>query len=188
MTGAEAPALALSADWRARGIGLRLRQPEDLAFLRDLYRSTRAGEMAAAGFDPLEAAVFLNSQFDLQCRHFDAHYASGGQRLVVMARDQPIGRMELWAGDAAGRPDLRLVDISLLPEWRGQGLGAELLAAVQRAAAAEGRSVSLHVDKFNRALRLYSRLGFRKTNDTGPSWRMEWRARGEPRGQGASSR
>ncbi len=168
--------MALPADWQARGFGFRLRQPEDLAFLRDLYRSTRADEVAAAGFDALTAAVFLNSQFDLQCRHFDAHYGLGGQRLVVTAQGQPIGRLELWASEPEGLADLRIVDISLLPDWRGRGLGAVLLAAVQQAAAAQGRSVSLHVDKLNRAFRLYSRLGFRKAGDTGASWRMEWRA------------
>jgi ribosomal protein S18 acetylase RimI-like enzyme len=168
--------LALSADWQARGIGLRLRQPEDLPFLRDLYRSTRAEEVAAAGFDAFAAAVFLNSQFDLQCRHFDAHYVLGGQRLVITAQDQLIGRVELWASEPEGLADLRIVDISLLPDWRGKGLGAALMAAVQQSAAAQGRSVSLHVDKFNRAYRLYTRLGFRKAGDTGASWRMEWRA------------
>lgn len=166
--------IALPASWRARGIGLRLRQSGDFAFLRDLYRSTRAAEVAAAGFDSLTAALFLNSQFDFQCRHFDAHYTLDGQRIVVTAQDQPIGRIELWMSDVDGRPDLRVVDISLLPEWHGQGLGAALLAAVQQAAAAEGRSVSLHVDKLNHAYRLYTRLGFRKAADTGASWRMEW--------------
>lgn len=168
--------VALPADWPGRGLALRVRQPGDMAFLRDLYRSTRAEEVAAAGFDPIAGALFLNSQFDLQCRHFDAHYTLGGQRLIVVAQDQPIGRLDLWQTETAGRPDLRLVDLSLLPAWRGQGLGAALLVAVQQAAAAQGRSVSLHVDKFNRAFTLYRRLGFKKVGDTGASWRMEWRA------------
>lgn len=167
--------LALPADWQAGGFGLRLRQPDDLTFLRDLYRSTRAEEVAAVGFDAFTAAVFLNSQFELQCRHFDAHYTIGGQRIVVTAQGRPIGRVELWASGA----DLRLVDLSLLPEWRGKGLGAALLAAVQQ--AADGRSVSLHVDKLNRAYRLYTRMGFRKAGDTGASWRMEWRAKAKRR-------
>jgi hypothetical protein len=63
--------LALSADWSAQGVGLR--QPEDFDFLRALYRITRMAEVAAADFDPLTAAAFLNSQFELQCRHFEAH-------------------------------------------------------------------------------------------------------------------
>ncbi len=169
------PWIALSADWSARGVELRLRQPDDLAFLRDLYRSTRAAEVAAAGFDPLTAARFLNSQFELQGRHFEAHYTLGGQRLIVLGGNQPIGRVELWGTEADGRPDLRLVDISLLPDWQGRGLGRALLLAVQHTAMADGRSVSLHVDKLNPALRLYTRLGFRKSADTGASWRMGWR-------------
>ncbi len=52
---------------------------------------------------------------------------------------------------------LLLVDISLLPEARGSGLGTAILKDL---VAAETGPVQLHVERTNRARRLYERLGF----------------------------
>lgn len=168
--------IAPPADWLRQGIALRLRQADDRAFLRALFETTPAAQLLAASFDAGAAAPLIDSQFDFQCRHFDAHYREGGQRIIAAAHDKPIGRIELWRSDADSRRDLRIVDITLLPEWCGRGVGSALLSAVQRAAADDARSVSLHVDKMNPAYRLYARLGFRAVADAGASWRMEWRA------------
>jgi ribosomal protein S18 acetylase RimI-like enzyme len=68
--------------------------------------------------------------------------------------------------------DIRIVDISLLPEFRGQGVGTALLGAVTQEAAKEHRSVSIHVEKFNPAQRLYRRLGFVEAGGSGRYWLM----------------
>lgn len=168
---------ALPPVWLEQGVSLRPRRATDIPFLRVLYRSTRWQEAMAARLDPLSATLFLDGQFDLQCRHYDAHYLMGGRRLIVDAGGTPIGRVELWDNLIPGAgPDLRLVDISLLPDWRGRGLGAALVGSVRALARAEGRSVSLHVKKDSRAARLYRRQGFVVTGDAGDSWRMDWRA------------
>lgn len=41
-------------------------------------------------------------------------------------------------------------------------------------AAARGRSVSIRVEKFNPAQRLYLRLDFRVDGESGPYWLMQW--------------
>lgn len=155
-------------------LGIRLR-PEtdgDVPFLRILYRSTRHDEMRRAGFDPVAMQLFLDSQFDLQRRHYRLHYALGGAFSILVCRRtrEPVGR--LYTHESPG--DLRLVDISLLPGWRGRGLGAGLLTALQSLAAQRTGRLSLHVDPTNRAARLYTRVGFRVVDDSGMSWRMEW--------------
>jgi ribosomal protein S18 acetylase RimI-like enzyme len=68
-----------------------------------------------------------------------------------------------------------VVDISLLPECRGRGIGTALLEAVIAEASGAGKFVALSVEKLNPALRLYRRLGFRKVDDQGVYWSMEWR-------------
>ena len=70
----------------------------------------------------------------------------------------------------------RIVDIALLPEARGHGTGAALLSALLAAAARDGRSVSIHVEQMNPAMRLYHRLGFLKAGEHGIYHLMEWRA------------
>ena len=51
-------------------------------------------------------------------------------------------------------------DIALLPEWRGQGLGHQVLQHLMTEARAQGRSVTIYVEAGNPARRLYDRLGF----------------------------
>jgi ribosomal protein S18 acetylase RimI-like enzyme len=70
--------------------------------------------------------------------------------------------------------DLRIVDISLLPEFRGTGVGGQLIARLQDEAAATGRIVSIHVEIHNRAAELYARMGFVVAADLGVYRRMEW--------------
>lgn len=167
--------LKLDQRWQDAGITLRPRQGEDLPFLRTLFHSTRHDEIAAAGLPPLAATLFLDQQFQLQCRHFDQHYSLGGRRWIITQQGTPIGRIELWDNDTPPR-DLRLVDISVLADWRGKGLGTALMQALQALATQEGRTISLHADKGGAAEKLYRRLGFRQTADAGIRWKMEWAA------------
>ena len=58
--------------------------------------------------------------------------------------------------------------IALYPEYRGQGLGGAMLAKLLDALREDGWArVSLSVQKANRALRLYKRLGFVTVEDRG---------------------
>ena len=52
-----------------------------------------------------------------------------------------------------------------------------LLRGLQSEAAAAGKPLRIHVERFNPALRLYERLGFRLVEDHGLYLFLEWRAR-----------
>ena len=56
--------------------------------------------------------------------------------------------------------ELRIMDVSLLPDHRNQGLGTALMRALLGHADDQQLTLSLHVEPFNPALRLYQRLGF----------------------------
>lgn len=117
--------------------------------------AARADEMAASGWDEAEIEAFLIQQFQYQHQYYQAHYADG-QFLVVCKQEQAIGRLYWWAdGDQAS-----LIDISLLPEYRGAGIGSALLARMLARADADGQAISLHVEPYNPAYRLYCRNGF----------------------------
>jgi ribosomal protein S18 acetylase RimI-like enzyme len=111
--------------------------------------------------------AFLASQFALQTRHYAGAYADS-EALIVTWNGEPVGRLHLSHTDT----DLRIVDVSLLPDHRGGGLGSALLQAVQ--AAAGGRTVSLNVDLTNPAQALYRRMGFVEAGTDGLSLRMVW--------------
>jgi len=70
--------------------------------------------------------------------------------------------------------EIRIVDITLLPESRGGGIGTKLLRDLQNEARAAGKSLTIHVERFNRALGLYQRLGFKEVEDKGVYLLMRW--------------
>ncbi|MCL1899859.1 MAG: GNAT family N-acetyltransferase [Promicromonosporaceae bacterium] len=63
--------------------------------------------------------------------------------------------------------------ISVRPEFRGRGLGGQLLAALLQALGAAGwPRLSLSVDKRNPAMNLYRRAGFRKVAEQDDDYHM----------------
>ena len=153
------------------GLILRPETEADLEFLYRLYASTRADEMAVLDWTPEEKEAFLRGQFSAQRGHYREHYRDA--RFDVIERQgEAIGRLYVLR-----RPDdIIVVDIALMPEHRGQGLGGGLMRALLDEAAAAGKSVSIRVQLYNPALRLYERLGFQtKGEDDGLYRPMEWR-------------
>jgi GNAT superfamily N-acetyltransferase len=142
----------------------------DLPFVAALYASTRTEELAPLGWPEAVRTAFLDQQHRAQHAHYQACYPEA-EWLIVEQAGKAIGRLYL-GGDAA---DTRLIDISLLPEHRGAGIGGAILADLIADARAGGRMVSLHVDPAGAARRLYVRLGFREVATSETAVRMEWR-------------
>ena len=70
--------------------------------------------------------------------------------------------------------EIRIMDIALLPEFCGLGLGSQLITSVQEEGRRTGKDVTIHVEKFNPALRLYERLGFQVAGDKEVYYFMRW--------------
>lgn len=66
------------------------------------------------------------------------------------------------------------MDIAILPEFRGAGVGTAILSDLFAEAAAAGKTVTIHVEMYNPALKLYERLGFRRIGEHGVYLLMEW--------------
>lgn len=173
MTAADVPQrLAVPAVLAQQGFGLRPETEADVPFLRQLYISTRWEEVsAAADWPDAQKIAFLESQFALQRHHYLNHYANSSFDVIEQHR-LPAGRLYL---DRQERT-LLIVDIALLPQWRGRGIGTALIEAVFAEARQAGKEVSISVEKFNPALRLYQRLGFRPYAEDDVYWFMYWSA------------
>lgn len=65
------------------------------------------------------------------------------------------------------------MDISLLPKHRSTGIGTSLLEDLAAEADSSRKPATIHVERFNPALRLYERLGFRHKEDKGIYLLME---------------
>jgi ribosomal protein S18 acetylase RimI-like enzyme len=152
-------------------LSLRPITPQDVPFLAGVYASTRAEELAVTGWSDEEKAVFCRRQFDAQSAHYRENYP--GASLQVIERDGvSIGRLYV----AHWEREIRIMDIALSPEHRGTGIGTKLLRDLQEEARSAGKSLTIHVERFNPALRLYQRLGFQQVEDKGVYLLMQWNA------------
>ena len=153
-----------------QGLSFRRFVARDLAFLKSLYASTRADELAQTPWSEAEKEEFLNFQFDAQHRHYMEHYPDADWLIVKLDRTR-IGRLylERWPSQH------RIIDISLMGDYRSKGLGAAMMLDVMDEAAEAGKAVSIHVEKNNPAMHLYKRLGFTATEDKGVYDLMIWR-------------
>lgn len=148
--------LTIPALLSERGYALRPLRDDDLPWLRDLYASTRADELAPIPWPDAAKRAFLDSQFALQHQHYLLHYTDAD--FLAIERDgAPVGRYYLHRA----APDHLIVDVCLLPAERGRGVAAALIGHSQQTAATQGCGLKLHVQSDNAAAqRLYQRLGF----------------------------
>ena len=150
-------------------ISFRPESEQDIPFLRKLYSSTRVQEMAQVGWTGEEKESFLTMQFEAQRRHYQAQFPRADY-LVVEEDGMAIGRIYV----DRGAEEMRLIDITLVPLARNKGLGGALLRDLLDEGRARGTPVRIHVEKFNPAMRLYLRLGFRPIEDRGVYQFLEW--------------
>jgi len=113
-------------------------------------------------WDDAQREAFLRSQFEAQHAWWRENYAEASFDVIV-ADGEPVGRLYVHRGET----EIRIVDIALLPEYRGDGIGTRLLHELLDGADAAGQSVTIHVERMNPALRLYERLGFALAEDKG---------------------
>jgi ribosomal protein S18 acetylase RimI-like enzyme len=154
---------------RAPSLSLRPADAGDEPFLMRVYASTREGELALVPWSADQKAGFVAHQFAAQAAHHERHY-TGMTSQVILRGGDPVGRLLVarWA------EEIRIVDITLLPRHRGAGAGSALVRELMDEAAAAGKRLSIHVERGNRALGLYERLGFRPAGEHGVYLRMVW--------------
>jgi ribosomal protein S18 acetylase RimI-like enzyme len=143
------------------GISLRPSGEADGALIAAIYATTREDELRQVEWSVEQKKAFTDWQSQQQELHYTTHYPHC-ERLVV-AREQPIGR--IYVDTTSG--EVRLMDVTLLPEHRNQGVGSRLMEAFLAYADGLGRQSSLHVEPFNPAKRMYERLGFRVVETRG---------------------
>lgn len=148
---------------------LRSAEGADTPFLFRVYAGTRTDELAGMGWAPSQTEAFLQMQFAAQRRSYGVQFPEARWKVILQGR-APVGGLLVSRNGA----EIRLVDIALLPQYRGSGIGTALIAGLQAEAAEAGLPLRLHVDIFNRALRLYERLGFSRIGRDGLHHALEW--------------
>mgnify|MGYP001324448923 CR=1 FL=1 len=146
----------------APGPSLRAIRAEDREFLFRVYASTRADELALTDWGETQKQAFLAQQFEAQHHHYQTYY-QGARFDLILLDGEPVGRLYV----ARWKEEIRIMDIALLPAFRNRGVGGGLLQDLREEAAATNRRLTIHVERYNPALRLYRRLGFAPIGETG---------------------
>jgi ribosomal protein S18 acetylase RimI-like enzyme len=142
-------------------VTLRPAAGEDRSFILSVYASIREPELVSSGLPREQWGPFIEQQFEAQSQAY-ANYPDTSFE-VVLVDGEPAGRLIV----ARWPEELRVVDIALLAQFRGRGVGEKLMRRLLEEADERGVKASIHVERFNPAQRLYTRLGFRMVSETG---------------------
>lgn len=139
---------------------LRPFRADDQEFLFQLYASTRLHEIAPFGWPEAQQQAFLRMQFNAQQQWYKMSYEQA-EHQIIEHDGAPIGRLMVLRQATS----VLLVDIALLPEFRKQGIGGELIGKLIQECDQQKLPLRLQVQRVNPAQRLYERLGFKKTGE-----------------------
>lgn len=153
-------------------VTLRPATAGDEEHLFRVYAGTRTEELALVDWTDAQREAFLRMQFSAQAQYYREHYA-GADFQVIESDGRPAGRLYV----ARWEDEIRLMDIAVLPAFRGRGIGTLLLGRLQEEARRSDKPLRIHVERMNPALTLYDRLGFRRVEDRGVYLFLEWRPR-----------
>jgi GNAT superfamily N-acetyltransferase len=143
--------------------------PDDEPFLRRVYAGTRAEEMALVPWEDAQKDAFLAMQFDAQHRFYHEQFPDASFDLILQDGN-PIGRLYVVRRE----DEFRIIDIALTPEARGEGIGGRLLGDLITEARVSNKPIRIHVERYNRAMSLYLRLGFAPIGESELYILMEW--------------
>ena len=149
---------------------LQPRTEKDESFYVGLFREVREPEFLCLGLSRQALDHLLTMQFRAQTLSYAAQFPEATDHVIWQSGIR-VGRLLV----DRSLPGYRLIDIALLPEWRGKGLGTQILQVLAEEARVHNVSLHLDVRPGNPAARLYHRLGFVATGSDGANLRMEFR-------------
>jgi ribosomal protein S18 acetylase RimI-like enzyme len=149
---------------------IQLRQVEetDDSFIESVYASTRQDVLGLTNWPEQQKKAFIIMQSMAQLAEYKKSYP-GAAFQIIMYKKKPAGRFYTWEND----DEFRLIDITLLPLFRGKGIGSFLLKELIKKSNTTAKKISLHVEPINPALHLYRRLGFIYIKNNGRYFYME---------------
>ena len=143
---------------------------DDEPFLIRVYGSTRLEELALTNWDDALRDAFVQMQFAAQQAHYRQTYPNG-EHLIILLDGEPVGRLYVAEIEA----EIRIIDITMLPEHRKAGIGTPIIRQLMEEAAAIEKPLRIYVESFNPSQRLFERLGFVKVDESGYSYLLAWR-------------
>ncbi len=147
-------------------------QDEDLEFLYEVFCTSRPDVDHIEWADG-QKEQFLRMQFQAQHSHYQNYYPDA-QFDVLLLDGQPAGRRYVFRDKEV----INLMDLTVLPEHRNQGVGTRIIQELLDEGARTDRPVRVWVEHYNPSLTLFQRLGFQHIGDEQINLHLEWQPPG----------
>jgi GNAT superfamily N-acetyltransferase len=141
---------------------------DDAAFVRHLVMEIVADELGAAAWPEALRGPLLDIQYQSRMKGLSENFPDAAQQ-ILRVEGEPVG----WIVVARRQDEIRLVDIAIARDHRGKGIGSARIRELLDDADTTGKTVRLSVGVLNPAVRLYLRMGFRRTGGDVLSYFME---------------
>lgn len=143
----------------------------DRSFLLEVYASTRAKELELVPWDDAQRQAFVKMQFEAQDEHYRSRFPEATYSIIVH-NGEPAGRLYVLRNE----DQIRILDITLLPQYRNSGIGTPLIRSLMDEAGKAGKPLRIYVENFNPSRALFERLGFSQIDETDFNLLYEWNA------------
>lgn len=156
-------------------IALRDRGPDEEQLWKAIFIDSVRSHFEMLNLPEGELDNLLSGQYAAQTADYRSNYPKAWNQIIVFDRAD-AGRA-IWSTE---KGDLLLIDIVVLTEYRGKGIGGAVLNWLFDKSREGQMPIRFCVEKGNRAMRLYERLGFRRIEDLNSHFQMEWRPEESP--------
>lgn len=141
-------------------LGIALATDEHLPIIRDIAHRTWPATFGEI-LSPEQIGYMLEIMYSLDALQKQVHE----QGHVFLLAAEPVSDTNLgyvsFELNYQGQPTTKIHKLYILPENQGKGVGHALVSAVTMMARQHGNdSLSLNVNKHNKAVQFYERLGF----------------------------
>ncbi len=108
-------------------------------------------------------------QFQAQHNFYLSRYPNASYSIITL-EEQSIGRLYVERQE----DKIKILDITVLPEYRNKGIGTKLITEVLQAGEQAEKPVQIYIESYNRSANLFSRLGFQPVAEEGINLLWQW--------------
>jgi ribosomal protein S18 acetylase RimI-like enzyme len=155
---------------KINGISLCPIEPKDNEFLLRVFKESRPDLNLINDISEEQRESIILEQFKMEKQQLEQIYPNA-EFSIIKLNEEPIGRIYIYYGETTNR----IVEIGLLEDYRGLGIGQRLMTTVIGNATKMKKNVRLQVAWFNqRAYKFYERIGFKVIENQEVFFEMEY--------------
>jgi GNAT superfamily N-acetyltransferase len=129
--------------------------------------------MALVPWSDEQKQAFVSAQFKAQQEHYQKTYPDA-RHDVILLDGHAVGRLYV----ARLATEIRIVDVTLAPNYRNRGIGGALLKELKEQAKELHLPIRIYVETFNPSFHFFTHLGFVSGEQQGIYVLMEWSPQG----------